>query len=189
MNDVVKTEPVTEEPKVAEVVIEAKPQPGEKTDSALLLKSLQEERDKRRDAEAEVERLKGASIDAPISDEGKFLYSRVQTLEQKLAAEDEQRRIDALRSTYPALKDKSDEFESFRTAPENAGMRIETAAKAFLADNDLLVQPKPRKGLESDTGGGRSAPKQGMTADEVEDLRVNNFREYSKRIRNGTLNT
>ena len=190
MEEVVNDVPVTEEQKAEEVVTPTEPvKPGEKTDPALLLESLRKEREKRKELEAELARKAQETIvTEPISDEGKYLASKIQSLEQKLAAKEEDAKLQSLQSTYPVLKDKIIEFENFRSDPSNAGMRLETAAKAFLAENDLLVQPTPRKGLEKDTGGARTVPKTGMTPEEIDELRVNNYREYAKRLRNGTLN-
>lgn len=188
----VNTEPVSAVLEPVSVVTE----PGSKTDPALLLKATQEEREKRRQAEerarkAEEELAKltaNPSVDAPISDEGKFLASQIDEVKKQLAKEQEEKRLQAVLGTHPALKDKNSEFEAYRSDPNNAGMSIETAAKAFLAENDLLQTQKPRKGLEVAGGSGRNVPQQGMSIKEIDELRVNNFREYSKRIRNGTLN-
>lgn len=157
--------------------------PGAKTDSALLLDSLQKERDKRRELERELEALKITPEPTTeySSDEGQALKSEINSIKEKLA-------LSELNGKYPQLKDKSSEFEDFRLNPENRGMSIATAAKAFLAENGLLNQPAPpRKGLESDTGGGRAPVKTGRTEEEIADLRTSNFRQYSKELRAGTL--
>lgn len=181
-------EEVIEPSTTVEEVTNTAPQPGEKTDPALLLKSLQEERDeKRRERElrlAAEERLRALET-APepdvYSDEGQALKSQLKSLEDKIALKE-------LADKFPQLKDKAPEFEDYRTNPANAGMSIETAAKAFLVERDLLVKAEPRKGLETDTGGGRAPVKTGMTEEEKATLRTTNFREYSKRLKNGTLN-
>jgi hypothetical protein len=88
---------------------------------------------------------------------------------------------------YPILKDAWNDFESFRADPENQGMSITTAAKAFLIEKDLLTETK-RKGLEKNTGGGkRAVPSTGTTAEEVKNLRDNNYREYTKRLMRGDI--
>lgn len=183
--------PVSEEPTPTEVVTEVVPvKPGEKTDPALLLKSLHEEKEKRRLLEAELElaRKEQANvISEPISDEGRFLKSQIDTIAQKLAEEEKRKQLEALQSAFPALKDKSAEFEAFRSDPENAGMKLETAARAFLVERDLLTPPAPRKGLEQNSGGTRTVPKEGLTPEEIKDLRVNNFRKYSDMVRSGKI--
>ena len=184
--------PVSGEPITPEVVTPEVPKPGEKTDPALLLKSLQEERDKRKvlEAELETERQKNVSENTGeiVSDEGKALLTKISTLEREIIQGKEQDQIRTLQVQFPALKDKADEFEVYRTSPEYAGMKLETAAKAFLAENELLVTPKSRKGLENAAGGGQRAPQsQGMTPEEIDNLRVTNYNEYARRIRVGTL--
>lgn len=189
MNTIVKEESVIEAPQSEEVVIESAPQPGEKTESALLLKSLQEERDKRRELERtleELERVQQPIVDI-VSDEGRLLKGEIERLEGEIRQKEAQHTLSQLQVTYPALKDKTQEFEDFRASTENAGMKLETAAKAFLVERNLLETPVTRKGLEKDTGGGRVQPKQGRTQEEVTELRTTNFRQYIKELKAGTL--
>lgn len=175
---IVNEEPVIEAPETVEEVTETAPQPGEKTDSALLLKSLQEERDRRRQLEQQLETIK--SVPEVYSDEGEALRTQIRSLEEKYERKELQER-------YPQLKDKSYEFDEFRSNPENKGMSLATAAKAFLVEHDLLTQPTPRKGLESPTGGSRAPVKTGRSEEEIAELRKNNFRQYMKELKNGTL--
>lgn len=186
---IVKDEPVIEVPPAPETVV-----PGAQTDPALLLKSLQEEREKRRIAEKEAEGAKKAllqtspaSSNGDFSDEGKILLGRISALEGILTAGQQREVINTLANTYPALKDKSAEFDSFRNDPKNAGMSIETSAKAFLIENDLLQAPAPRRGVEKPVGGGRTPTSDKMTADEIDELRINDFRKYSDLIRKGVI--
>ena len=172
-------EVVTESPKAEPVVTS---QPGEKTDSALLLKSLQEERDKRRELEAQLA-LQTPPNDV-FSDEGRLLKKEIDDLKAATARREEEERLSLVQSQYPAVKDKSAEFEQFRA--DNPGMRLETAAKAFLVENNLF-DTQPRKGLERQTGGGRTAPKEGMSVDDITELRTTNFRKYSQLVREGKI--
>lgn len=186
--DVKTPVPESEEPKAAEAVAPAEPvKPGEKTDPALLLKSLQEERRKRQEMEAEIARLQTASnlVTEPISDEGRFLKREIDSVKDKLAVTERENQLLKLQGDYPVLRDKSAELEAYMA--ENPGMKLETAAKAFLAENGLLEPAKPRKGLEPEVGGGRQPVSTGMTPDEVDDLRVNNYNEYARRIRAGQI--
>lgn len=177
MEDVVKEDaPVTEEP-AKEVVA-----PGAKTDSELLLKSLQEERDKRRALEDELKRLSEQPV-GNFSDEGQLLKKEIESLKVQMT---EREKLVDLQSKHPVLADKMSEFNEFRSLPENEGMRLETAAKAFLFEKDLL-DTKPRKGLEKDSGGPRTQPKIGRTEEEIADLRKNNFRKYMSELKKGTL--
>lgn len=187
MDPIVNEESVIETPIVEEVVTEPKPQPGDKTESALLLKSLQEEREKRRILESELEEAKrNVQPQGDVfSDEGKVLDGKIAKLEAELKAEKEAKRLSTLHATYPALKDKQDEFTQY--LEDNQGMGMEIAAKAFLIEKDLYETPKARKGLESASGGGRTPVQTGMTAEEIDNLRVNNYNEYARRIRLGTL--
>lgn len=189
MTDVNPEIPVSEESKPEEVVTTPEPvKPGEKTDSALLLKSLQEERERRRIAEeALAQKNSELVVTEPISDEGKFLKSQIDELKEKLSAKEKAEELLRLQSSFPALKDKGAEFEAFRSNPDNAGMKLETAAKAFLLENDLLTSPTSRKGLEKDTGGARVVPKTELTADEVRDLRVNDYRRYVRLLAEGKI--
>lgn len=194
MNDVVKTDPVTEDPKTDAVVTPSEQKPGDKTDPALLLDSLHKEREKRRLAEEseqrareELARLAQPPVAGPISDEGRYLKNEIDSLTQRLAAKERAEQLANVQSTYPALKDKAAEFQSFLSNPEYSSMNIATAAKVFLVENDLLSSPQPRKGLESDTGGGRVVPTQGMTADDITNLRNTDFRKYSKMVREGKI--
>lgn len=184
-----------EETIVNEPVIEAEPveevietvTPGSKTEPELLLKSLHDERDKRRELESELQRLKDVSENAGavVSDEGIALQGQIAELKATIRNTEEKNTLQALESKYPALKDKASELEIYRL--ENPGMKLETAAKAFLTENDLLQAPKPRKGLETTNGGGRVPQKTGLTPDEIDEMRVNNYGEYTKRLRAGTL--
>lgn len=191
---IVNEEPVIEAPEPEEVETESAP-PGAKTDPELLLQSLQEEREKRRqeaerrkELERELEEAKRVQPADVFSDEGKLLKAEIDRLERKLGEKDQQDTLKQLESTYPALKDKYQEFEDYRTDPANAGMKLETAAKAFLVEKNLLETVQPRKGLERDTGGGRTPVKTGRTQEEIAELRVKNFRQYMKEVKAGTIN-
>lgn len=189
MDPIVNEAEVIDQQEVAKVVTEVKPQPGEKTDSALLLESLHKERDKRRQLEAE---LAAARQNAPheevaFSDEGRNILKVVDSVKTELETTRKELAMRDVFAVNPVLKDKREEFDAFLS--ENPGMRLETAAKAFIVENDLVEKPVQRKGLEPVSGGGRTPVKTGLSPDEADNLRVTNYREYAKRIRNGTLNT
>lgn len=169
----------------------AKPvtQPGDRTDPNLLLKSLQEEREKRRLLEQEIETLKSSTLpelEEAFSDEGKLLASQIKGLETKIEDLKFESSKKDLQISNPVFKEKWDDFESFRNNPENKGMNLRTAAKAFLIDQDLL-EPPARKGLEKTTGGPRVPISTGMTADDVENLRKNNFKKYQELLKKGQI--
>ena len=168
---------------------------GSKKDSELLLKSLQEEREKRRmDAERfkmleeEMETLKTSAVseeNETFSDEGKVLEGKINSLKSELSEIKQDFVKKELIITHPILKEKWEEFEEFRTNPENKGMNMKTAAKAFLIENEVLE--KPRLGLEKPTGGSRTPSVSGMTADEIKNLRQTDFKRYQQLLREGKL--
>ena len=171
---------------------ETTPQAGEKTESVQLLKSLQEEREKRRMAEEEAELLKKENEDlktstfsGDYSDEGKALKGEISDLKSELLeVKGELTKKDIL-ITHPVLNDKWAEFEEFRSHPDNKGMNMRTSAKAFMVENGFM-EPT-RKGLEKPTGGDRTPPQNGMNAEDVKILRTTNFKKYQDLIREGKL--
>lgn len=166
------------------------PAPGSKTDPALLLKSLQEEREKRVDLESQIDDLKQQLSDASnspdiFSDEGKALSGKIKTLEGELSSvKGDLARKDIL-IEYPIIKEKSEDFEKFITDPENKGMSLKTAAKAFLIENGLL--DIPRKGLERPTGGPRTPTSQKLSTEDIKHLRETNFKKYQEMLEKGLI--
>jgi hypothetical protein len=185
-SEVVK--PQEQEPVVPEETPKPAPQAGSKTDPNLLLASLKEEREKRKLLEEELETLKSSNLseEEVVSDEGRILAGKIKTLEASL---DEIRSDSAKKDVLianPILKEKWNEFEEFRSDPENKGMNLRTAAKAFLVENGLI--DVPRKGLEKPTGGTKiPLPSGTMTAQEAENLMKNDFKKYQELIRKGQL--
>lgn len=168
--------------------------PGTKTDSNLLLKSLQEEREKRRLdnermklLEEEIEQLKSSAVSEAeaFSDEGKALESKIFKVSSEISELKEKLAKSELIASNPIFKDKWNEFEEFYSLAENKGMNLKTAAKAFLIENGLVEAP--RKGLEKTTGGPRTPISSGMTAEEVKNLRETNYRKYQEMVKNGQI--
>ena len=183
----VSEEPVAVEP--AQVTSEVKP--GDKTEPNLLLKSLQEERELRRveqekrlELEAQLLALQSVPDPDVYSDEGKALQQEISTLKGQVQAITEEKVLGELIAKHPAIKDKLSEFNEFRK--DYPSDKLASAAKLFLAENDLLEVPV-RKGLEKSSGGGRTAPQQGMTEAEVKTLRETNFRKYSSLVKSGAI--
>ena len=181
----------TQQEVLPEEEIKQPAQPGSKTEPTELLKSLQEEREKRRLAEEkaklveeELDTIKSSvpSEQEAWSDEGKVLENKIKSLTSELSeVKGELTKKDILIAN-PMLKDMWQEFEDFRDDPENKGMNVRTAAKAFLTEKGLL-EPK-RKGLEASTSGPKATPSYGtMTSDEVKHLRENNFRKYQDMLK------
>lgn len=148
-------------------------EPGTKTDPNLLLQSLQEERRKRREAEA----LLKEKLENP-SEEGAQLQGQINALKDEIKLKD-------LVQTLPALKDKLEEFKDY--LQDYPGMPMESVAKVFLLENGLLTPKAPRKGLENQTGGTRTPIKTGMTEEDAADLRNTNYRKYAQLVREGKI--
>lgn len=170
-------------------------QAGDKTPPNELLSSLQIEREKRRIVEEKNRLLEdrinsnsspsfdeGEEEEDPLlSDEGKTLKKEITEVRSKVSNIERGAEKEKVFGMYPQIKEKEAEFNEYRDKLENLGMPLATAAKAFLAENDLL--PSPRKGLEKTTGGDKQTPPPtGMTASEVKDLRSNNYKEYVRLI-------
>lgn len=165
--------------------------PGSKTDSALLLESLKEERRLRREEQERAEQLekellafKNADTEAE-SEEGRKLKEEIKNLANEISSIKEQNELSQLMSQFPALKDKKGEFDEFRKDYPRTGLA--KVAKLFLSENGLIDNPQPRKGLEDATGGTRQPISQGMTAEEVKSLRETNFKGYMKAIQEGKI--
>ncbi len=184
---VVNTVPDENQPQGTATEVTPSPAPGSKTDSELLLKSLQEEREKRRVLEEENLQLRTSVIieqDA-VSDEGKLLEQKIKTVENELREVKQESAKKDLLLAHPELKDAWNDFETFRQDPENKGMNMRTAAKAYMIENGLL--DAPRKGLETTTGGTRTPLQTGMTAEDVKNLRTNNPRKYRDMLEKGQI--
>lgn len=152
------------------------PAPGSKTESALLLESLHEERAKRRELEAQVENLT-SSVPSDTED--------LTALRNQLASVQAKQAKTEVLETYPQLKEMWQDFEQFRDDPDNKGMNLRTAAKSFMVEKGLL-EPQ-RKGLEKPTGGTRTPTPTGMSMEDVKHLRETNFRKYSEMVQNGQI--
>ena len=166
---------------------------GSKTDSELLLKSLHEEREKRKlEAEKtklleeELELLKSSvpSENEVFSDEGKVLKKEISTLTEKINSIEEEKNLEKLYNQYPLLREKAEEFKEFRKA-EHPRAKLESVVKLYLAENGLL-EPV-RKGLERPTGGPKIPPTSGMTAEDVKTLRQTNFKKYQEMLMKGQI--
>lgn len=142
------------------------------------------ERAKKAEAKAKEleERLQSTESDSYGDDD---LHQTVKELSQKLAKMEERNQFESLYSQYPVLKDKVAEFDEYRD--KNPGMSLETGAKAFLAEHDLLGQTMKRKGLEKAGGGQRTPPTGKITADDAKRLRETNYNEYRKQLMAGKI--
>lgn len=189
-NQVVNEEPTTpqpsegEQPEAAEAEEQQPDQAGNKTDPNMLLKSLREEREKRRQLEEELNKTKSAAApDMEYSDEGRNILEKVGSLEAEISNFKKEAEKKDVIIASPVLKDKWEEFEEF--LKDNQGMSMKTAAKAFLVENGLF--DSPRKGLEKPTGGEKIPSKTGMTHDEVKTLRETNYKKYVDMLQKGQI--
>ena len=166
--------------------------PGSKTDPALLLESLREEREKRRileeekqDLEDRIALLESSNSSEFLSDEGKALKSELDETKKQIASLTQDLTKTSLLKQYPILEDKWEEFTSYQNDPENKGMPLKVAAKAFLVENGLI--DTPRKGLEKPTGGQRVPVSQEMSVEEIKILRETNFEKYRDMLSKGLI--
>ena len=168
----------------------AKPEPGSKTDPALLLKDLKKEKEKRRLLEEELKELKGKKekdseeYEEDEAEEESSLKKKITSVEKELTMLKESQELERVVALYPVIKDKKDDFLTFRE--ENyPDIKLETVAKVYLAENGFF--DPVRKGLEQPTGGDKTAPKGGMTSDDVKNLRETNYRKYTQMLSEGKI--
>lgn len=159
--------------------------PGSATDHGYLLGSLQEARQKTKDLEIELAKIKNSppSASDPLTVE--TLQGEIQESNKKIFELTQENLRQSLIKTYPILEEKWAEFQTFYSIPENAGMNLNTAAKVFLVDNGLLSGR--RKGLENPTGGSKVAPSTGMTLEDITYLRENNPKKYTEMLQKGQI--
>ena len=147
------------------------------------------ERAKRAEADKKALEEKVALLESQVSgnDFGvdQQVAQQIASLTAKLNAIEEQKQLDSVFATYPALADKKVEFDTFRQDYPN--VPLASVAKVFLTDNDMLEAPR-RKGLEKAGGGRRVAPSNGkMTAEEAKALRTGNQKVYLQMLREGKI--
>ncbi len=140
---------------------------------------LKKEQERREELEAELALLRD-TVPSDIDTE------RVRKLEAAIADIQAKETKREVLETYPQLKDLGSEFDSFRDNPDNKGMNLKTAAKAFLTEKGL-IESAPRRGLERPTGGDRQPVVSGMSVEEAETLRKTDFRRYREMLKKGQL--
>lgn len=182
---------VSEDVKPQEVkpVVEVKPEPekGSKTPEANLYAALEEERRLRKEAELKAKELElQTASNEYYSDEGKTLKKEIELVKNQLEKLEEERELERIKSQYPVLKDKSAEFEEFRK--DFPRHKLDSIAKIFLAEKDLVSEIQPRKGLERPVAGPKAPPSTGMTSEDVASLRKTNFKKYMELLTSGKLN-
>lgn len=174
---------------------ESKPEvkPGEKTDPALLLQSLQQERLKVKDLETakttlerELEVIRNKPEPSAFSEEGKMLEERIDTLSDQIERLKDQNAVKDLVIEFPALKEKTAEFEEFRK--KYPGVDLKDIAELYLTRSGLLSQAKKPKGVEPASGGTHQPPQKRWTPEAVTQLMQTNFREYKRLLQSGAFN-
>lgn len=149
--------------------------PGSKTPSELLLKSLQEERDKVRKLEEELANRPTSPGEA-WSDEGKLLQAEIDKLKTTISSFEQTNIKKQLQDSNPILKDKWNDFEVYLLKPENKGMSISTAARSYLIENGMY--DTPRVGLETPSGGPRTPVTGALSAEEIKRIRETDPAKY-----------
>lgn len=111
---------------------------------------------------------------------------RVTTLETTVKGLTDKLAMAEVLKVFPVIGGKEADFEAFRNAPENAGMSLATAAKAFVHEKGLL-EPR-REGLEPPTGGGHvPTPTGKLSSEDAAKLRNTNFRAYREALKAGRI--
>lgn len=142
---------------------------------------LEKEREKTAELEREIAALKENPV--PSNMDADRLGSLESDL-REMKAKETRREVN---EAFPQLKDVKEEFETYLQNPENKGMHIKTAAKAFLTEKGLLDGGAPRKGLERGTGGDHQPIPQGMSVEDAEKLRKTDYKRYRELIKKGQL--
>lgn len=143
-------------------------------------------------AESRLKELEQLQTNTPFgtedvfSDEGKVLKKQIDAFKAEVAELKAESTRKDLQASNPIFKERWEEFEAFRNDPENKGMNMRTAAKAFLVENGL-IDAAPRKGLEKPTGGPRTPTPSGMTVEDVSEIRKNQPRLYRDLIKQGKI--
>ena len=164
----------------------ATPPVGSQTPQENLYAALAEERRLRKAAEDKLNNMNTTTPFEPefVSDEGKLLKGELDTMAAKIRQLEDEKSLEKLCAQYPVLKENLDKFNEFRQA-EHPRAKIESAAKIYLAENGLLESR--RVGLENPTGGTRAPVNTGMTADDVANLRKNNWKKYQDMLSKGLI--
>lgn len=110
---------------------------------------------------------------------------KLRELDEKFSKLEEEKRIESIKASYPAIADKMDEFNEYRSAYPSD--KLDSVAKLFMVERDLLGDAPKRKGLEKAVGGKRTPPNENQTTDDVKRLRETNYREYVKQIKAGKI--
>lgn len=159
---------------------------GEPEDEIIAKNRQLYERAKKAEAKAKEleEKLKESSVSEEYESDDDW-REKFNELSSKLTQIEERTQLESIYAQYPVLKEKFAEFDEYRLT--NPGMSLTVAAKAFLAEHDLLGQAPKRKGLEKAGGGVRTPPTGKMSVDDAKRLRETNYNEYRKMLMAGKI--
>lgn len=186
---------LTETPAHEEPKVEPKPKAelpkGTQTPERNMFAALEEERAKRKEAQATVnqleQRIKELSSTPSntdvFSDEGLALKKEIDGLKAELEDRKQAELLSKLTNQFPALADSMDDFIEYRM--DYPSVPLEKVAKLFLNEKGLLGTE--RKGLETSSGGSRSPQSSSISTEDVARLRTTNFRKYEKLLREGKI--
>lgn len=180
-------ETVVEEPKPEALTLEEVAELKRKAE----VSSQNYERAKKAEAdkkalEAELEQLKKADLGSMGFASTDDTNRQLADLSAKLAHMEDERRLETVYRTYPALADKRQEFDEYRS--QYPSDKMDTVAKLFMAEQGMLDEVPKRKGLEKAGGGKKTTPAQtGMNTEDIKRLRENNYKEYVKQVRSGKI--
>lgn len=162
------------------------PPVGSQTPPENLYAALAEERRKNKELEDKLKQQETTDPFEPevISDEAKILKGQIDSLSSKISQLEDEKALEKLMVQYPVLKENLDKFNEFRQV-EHPRAKIESVAKIYLAENGLLESR--RVGLEDPTNGGRAPVSQGMTPEDIANLRKTNWKKYQDLLSKGLI--
>lgn len=137
-------------------------------------------------AEETIEELKAQLDPLNLGGDTTANDTRVVALEQQVATLTANLTKNEILEKFPQIKEAWADFEAYQQLPENKGMALGTAAKAFLTEKGLL--DSRRTGLERPTGGDPAPVRTGkLSAEEAKTLRNTNYEEYRKALKRGDI--
>ena len=174
---------------VVEEVVEA-PQPQKPPKGFVPYQALEEERTKRKELEEQLANASTPSENSEevFSDEGKTLRNEIKALNDRIRSNERKEARREVESTFPILRERRDDFDTFLEDEENKRLSIGKAAKLFLAEQNLLApEPPKRDGIEKPSGGGQTPPEPSYSAEEIQDMMKHDWKKYENLLRSGKI--
>lgn len=138
---------------------------------------LKKERERRKELQTQLDSLQSSG--APEEEETVEPTDDVATIRQEIR----ELKLDKLVQQFPELNDKRAELDDY--LEENSSLSLERAVNLFRLEAGLIGGSPERPGLETPTGGPKTAPTSGYTPEQVEEMRKNNYRLYQKLLAEG----